>query len=172
MGLHFMIADTPELIDAARRLRHRHFAEERPWERLDLGELETDGYDRRAAHVVVFFHEWPVATARMCLGPDLPLLKYLPDFEPAPGAVEISRLCIPSPKADQVFDRVKVMKFLAGGLYYLKNLHQATEVLALMRPSLQRVISRAGFNMVKVGPKVDCKGARFLMRYEKESLDG
>ena len=167
MGLYFMIADTPELIDAARHLRHRHFAEERPWEPLDLGAIETDGYDRRAAHVLVFFEEWPVATARLCLGPDLPLKKYLPDYQLSEGAMEVSRLCMPSPKAGHpALDRVKVCKFLAAGLDYLRNLHQAQEVLALMRPSLQRVLRRAGFNMVCCGPVVDCKGRRWLMRFE------
>ncbi len=168
MTLRFEMALTPEMIDAAYHLRHRVYAEERPWEAVDMAELEKDGYDRRAAHVLVLWHDRPVATARLCLGPILPLQKYLPDYALPDGAMEIGRLCIPSPRTEQIFKRVEVIRTLAQGFDVLRRFYGNRPVYTLMRPALQRVLARAGYGYGKVGPAVDCDGVRWLMKYDQE----
>ncbi|PCI45951.1 MAG: hypothetical protein COB49_09510 [Alphaproteobacteria bacterium] len=171
MTLRCDLALTPEQIDACYHLRHRAYAEERPWEAMDMAELEKDGFDRRAAHVIVMWHDRPVATARLCLGPYLPLQKYLKDYEPPAGAMEIGRLCIPSPRTEKIFQRVPVMKCLTEGLDILRDHYGARTILTLMRPALTRVLSRAGFHFTKLGPSVDCKGRRWLMEYNLNNLN-
>lgn len=165
-NLHYQMALTPEMIDACYHLRHRVYAEERPWEAVDMAELEKDAHDRRAAHVIVLWHDRPVATARLCPGPELPLSKYLPDYPLPEGAMEIGRLCIPSPKTEKVFPRLAVIKCLADGFEILRRFYDNRPVYALMRPALQRVLARAGYGYGKVGPVIDCDGIRWLMKYD------
>lgn len=164
-ALRYEMALTPEMIDAAYHLRHRVYAAERPWERVDMAELEKDGFDRKSAHVLVLWHGRPVATARLCLGPRLPLQKYLPDYELPDGAMEIGRLCIPSPRTEQIFRRVEVIRCLAQGFDVLRSFYGARSVLTLMRPALARVLDRAGYPYTKVGPSVESDGMRWLMKY-------
>ncbi|MBL4800750.1 MAG: GNAT family N-acetyltransferase [Emcibacter sp.] len=166
--LRYELALTPEQIDACYHLRHRVYTEERPWERSDMAELEKDGFDRRSAHVIVLWHELPVATARLCLGPDLPLTKYLPDYPLPPGTMEVGRLCFPSPKTEQVWGRVEVLKVLSDGIEAMLKFYGDGEILTLMRPALTRVLSRAGYCFTKLGPTVDLKGRRWLMKYEPQ----
>jgi len=169
-ALQYRLALTPEMIDACYHLRHRVYAEERPWEPMDMAELEKDAYDRKAAHVLVLWHDHPIATARLCPGPHLPLQKYLPDYKCPENAMEIGRLCIPAPKTEQVFRRVEVMKCLSEGFDALRQYYARRPVYALMRPAVQRVLARAGYGYGKVGPAVDCDGIRWLMKYDDPDL--
>ncbi|WP_339863171.1 GNAT family N-acyltransferase [Paremcibacter congregatus] len=169
-ALRYEMALTPEQIDACYHLRHRVYAEERPWEPTDLAELEKDAYDRKSAHVLVLWHSHPIATARLCLGPRLPLQKYLPEYELPEGAMEIGRLCIPSPKVEQIFRRVEVIKCLAEGFETLRQYYGDRNVLTLMRPALTRVLNRAGYTYEKLGPSVDSDGMRWLMKYRNTSV--
>lgn len=164
------LALTPEMIEACYHLRHRVYAEERPWEAMDMAELEIDRYDRKSAHVVVLWHDRPVATARLCPGPELPLSKYLPCYPLPDGAMEIGRLCIPSPKTEKLFPRTEVMKCLADGFESLRRFYRRRPVYALMRPALQRVLVRAGYGYGKVGPVIDCDGIRYLMKYDDPEI--
>ncbi|WP_321392870.1 hypothetical protein [Emcibacter sp.] len=159
-------ATTPEMIDTCHRIRHRAYAEANAWESCDMAEMEMDGHDRRSAHTLVFWHDKPLATGRLCLGPQLPLQSHLPDYPLPVGSMEVGRLCFPSPKIEAVFPREDVIGLLARGLEILRDNHGASDVFVLMRPALQRVLTRVGYRFVKLGPVVDLKGRRWLMRFE------
>lgn len=160
-------AETPELIDTAYRLRHRAYCQNAGFERQDLAEMEIDGYDRRAVHIIAFYRDWPLAAARLILPPDIPMRALCPDVDIPASAAEVSRFSIPMPASRQVFDVVAVIRQLAHGIIAAAERHDTDDLYLLMKPALKGLIRRAGFNCEVVGKPVDLNGRRWPTKLKR-----
>ncbi|RIK92502.1 MAG: hypothetical protein DCC73_12020 [Proteobacteria bacterium] len=161
------LADTPELIHVAYKLRHHAYCMRAGFERRDMADMEVDGFDRRAVHVLVFYRDWPLACARLILPPVLPLLHHCPDVPLEPGAAEVSRFSIPAPTARQTFNVITVLRLLGQGVWEAGQRHRVASYYLLMKPALKSLLKRAGFECEPVGAPVELHGRRIPTRFSQ-----
>src|SRR5690606_22031776 len=120
------------------------------------------GHDRRAVQVLVFWADWPLASARLILPPDLPIRHHCPDLDLPEGAGEVSRFSIPQPSHNRaVFDVLQVIRLLGEGIWQVGQRHGVTGYYLLMKPALRGLLRRAGFDCEPIGPAIDLKGRRW-----------
>lgn len=162
-----VLADTPELIHAAYRLRYHAYCNRAGFERQDLADMEMDGFDRRAVHVLVFYRDWPLACARLVLPPALPIKLHCQDVVVESGAAEVSRFSIPAPTSRQTFNVITVLRLLAGGVWDAGQRHGVSSYYLLMKPALKNLLKRAGFECDPVGAAVDLHGQRIPTRFKR-----
>lgn len=167
-----VLADTPELIDTAYRVRHRAYCQRAGFERVDLAEMEIDGHDRRSVHVLVFWQSWPLAAARLILPPEIPIRHHCPDLVIEAEAAEVSRFSIPQPSHRAVFDVVEVIRLLGQGIWDVGQRHGVAAYYLLMKPALRRLLARAGLICEVVGNPVDLHGLRWPTRFKGMSPAG
>jgi N-acyl amino acid synthase of PEP-CTERM/exosortase system len=170
------IADTPALLWEAHRLRHQVYCVEHAYETGQNG-IERDEYDDFARHAVVRWRQTGevVGTVRLVLpktpagGDDFPLQHVC---DPAllrglPRATigEVSRFAL----AKQMTRQVRSMSAascsllrlaLIQGAVWLSAEARPTHWLAMMEPTLLRLLCATGLHFVPLGPPVNYHGVR------------
>jgi N-acyl amino acid synthase of PEP-CTERM/exosortase system len=170
------LADTPALLWQAYRLRYQVYCLERRFLTGQNG-VERDDYDDFARHAVVRWRQTGevVGTVRLVLpkipagGDDFPvqhvcdptLLRGLPRATTG----EISRFAL----AKQLTKRMQDMSAASRSLLRLALIQGAvwlsaeaghTHVLAVMEPTLLRLLHATGLHFIPLGPPVDYHGLR------------
>ncbi|MGH9208781.1 MAG: PEP-CTERM/exosortase system-associated acyltransferase, partial [Acidimicrobiales bacterium] len=166
------LADTPELIREAHRLRYQVYCLERGY-KLDGEGLEIDDYDVRSRHVVLCHRRSGEAlgTARLVLpsaeNPDhsfplqhvcqVPLREHLPIGSTA----EVSRFALPKQRQGISQASAAVMRLgLVQGLVRISHELGLTHWCAVMEPSLLRLLQRTAIHFEPLGAPVDYHGIR------------
>jgi N-acyl-L-homoserine lactone synthetase len=168
------MADTPEVLCEAQRLRHQVFCLERGVFASDSGRtIECDEFDHRSRHIVVRRCDdgEVIATARVVAG----------SFDRWTDCLPMQRYCCPSLFRGLPMDRLgEISRFAIskrsrgqacapGPLLRLALLHGIlrasqdaglTHWCALMEPSLVRLLYATGVQFAPLGPMVDAYGRR------------
>jgi N-acyl-L-homoserine lactone synthetase len=166
------LADTPELIREAHRLRYQVYCLERGY-KLDGEGLEIDEYDTRAHHVVLCHRRSGevLGTARLVLpsatSPDhsfpvqhvcqIPLGEHLPIGSTA----EVSRFALPKQREGVSRATAAVMRLgLVQGLVRMSRELALTHWCAVMEPSLLRLLQMTAIHFQPLGAPLDYHGIR------------
>jgi N-acyl amino acid synthase of PEP-CTERM/exosortase system len=178
------IADTAPLRQQAFRLRHQVYCIENTFEPRQADGLETDAFDDRAPHALLFHRaaEEPLGTVRLVL-PEaesasgaLPMHAVCPSslFDsarlPAEGTAEISRFALSRERVSQLQQTTgpdesrHVLSFASLGLLaalrQIARAHGITHFAAIMEPSLRRRLAMIGLPLAEMGPPVNYHGLR------------
>ena len=165
------IADTPDRLRAAYRLRHQVYCMERGYEPGD-GSLETDRFDRRAGHALLTQRSTGrlVGTVRIIApsargpGLDLPMqslcgegtMRSLPTY----GTGEISRFAISKALRDSSADGIPLRLGLIRGVVELSANMGIRHWCAVMEYTLLRLLRGSGIHFQPLGPAVEFRGLR------------
>ena len=171
-------ADTPALQEKAYRLRYQVYCCENQYENPDenLQEMEMDAFDERSIHSLIVDRATGLAvgTVRLIF-PDLDPHKDsfpvqhichhpLPNDLSLSSTVEISRFAI-SKKMRRMADGDKTVNCsiilgLMRALVQMSLEYGITDWLAVMEPSLLRLLGRFGIEFAPLGPLVEYHGVR------------
>ncbi|MBI0534656.1 GNAT family N-acetyltransferase [Roseomonas sp. KE2513] len=165
------IADTPERLRDAYRLRHQVYCMERGYEPGD-GTLETDRFDRRAGHALLTQRSTGrlvgtvriVAPANRGQGLDLPMqslcgegaFRSLPTYRTG----EISRFAISKALRDSSADGIPLRLGLMRGVVQLSSEMGIHNWCAIMEHTLLRLLRGSGIHFQPLGPAVEYHGLR------------
>ncbi len=165
------LADTPEKLRAAYRLRHQIYCMERGYE-PGQGSIETDRFDLRAGHALLTQRSTGrlVGTVRIIAssltGPsaDLPMsgLCESPVIRSLPrrGTGEISRFAISKSLRDANVDGIPLRLGLMRGVVQLSAEMGINNWCAVMEHTLLRLLRGSGIHFQPVGPAVEHHGLR------------
>ena len=173
------VAETPETLEAAFRLRHQVYCRERGYEQ-GQGQRETDHYDPHARHVVLTQRRTGrvVGTVRVIcsantgvvagLGsarPGLPMQRLVPAellrTLPRADTGEISRFAISRDLRDATCTGNTLLRLgLMQGVVRLSGLMGLTQWCAVMEPSLLRLLRASGIHFQPLGPAIEHHGLR------------
>lgn len=178
------IADTDPLLEQAYRLRHQVYCVENAFEPRQPDGIETDGFDDRAPHALLFHRaaEEPLGTVRLVLPVSgstvgtLPIHAVCPHelFDevglPLAGTAEISRFALSRQRLQELQratgpeESRHVLPFaclgLIAALRQIARAHDITHTVAVMEPSLRRRLSMIGLPMIEMGNPVNHHGVR------------
>lgn len=178
------IADTEPLRQQAFRLRHQVYCVENDFEPRRAGGIETDSFDARAPHALLFHRaaDEPIGTVRLVLpepeaktgtlpihgvcAPDLFTRAGLP----VGTTTEISRFALSRARLQKLQEATgpdetrHVLSFASLGLLaamrQIARAHGMTHFAAIMEPSLRRRLSILGLPMIEMGNPVNHHGVR------------
>ena len=166
-----IIADAPELVEAACRLRYQVYCLERGFEPGSNG-IETDEYDQDARHVLLVHRETgeTIGTARVipsfatCGIGGLPmtrvcapeLLRHLPSRTTG----EISRFAISKARRISCGATMLIRLGLMQGVVRASLELGLTHWCAIMEPTLLRLLQRSSVYFQSLGPLVEHHGLR------------
>lgn len=166
------LADTPELLREAYRLRYQVYCLERGY-KLEAEELEIDEYDARARHVVLCHRQSGevVGTARLVLSStenphrSFPLQHVcstaLEEYLPIGRTAEVSRFALPKQRQGISLASASILRLgLVQGLVRLSQELGLTHWCAVMEPSLLRLLQRTAIHFEPLGPPVNYHGIR------------
>jgi N-acyl-L-homoserine lactone synthetase len=169
-------APSKVLLKTALSLRYQVYCLERNFEKPERfpDKLETDKYDGRSIHGVLFYRPCnrPIGTARLILPDDNPtglpvqsLLvrsKIVPTSHfPKAQTAEISRFAISRSFRPDRRERSKLPCLgLVQVLLQLSLLHDITHWAAVMQPALLRMLAKMGIDFTPIGPLVSYHGLR------------
>ena len=165
------IADTPALRREAFQLRYQVYCVERGFEPGSNG-IETDDLDHQAQHAVIRWRDSRevVGTVRLILpttenSMSLPIHKLCePDLLrhlPASTIGEGSRFAISKERRGLSAASCSVLRLaLMQAAIWLSHEAGHTHMLAVMEPSLVRILRGSAFHFVPVGPLVQYHGVR------------
>jgi N-acyl amino acid synthase of PEP-CTERM/exosortase system len=178
------IADTDSLRQQAYRLRHQVYCIENAFEPRRPDAIETDAFDRRAPHALLFHRaaEEPLGTVRLVLPEPgatdgtLPMHAVCPASQfvrarlPSAGTAEISRFALSRERLRRLQEMTgpdesrHVLSFASLGLLaalrQIARAHGVTHFAAVMEPSLRRRLSMIGLPLIEMGPPVAYHGVR------------
>jgi len=193
-------ADTPALREKAYRLRYQVYCCENQYETPEehLKKMETDAFDYRSIHSLIIdrANGMAIGTVRLILPEpeshetNFPIQQIcshpLPAKLPVSGTAEISRFAI-SKKLRKLADgdcpqnlKCSVVLGLMKAIVQMSWKYGITDWLAVMEPSLLRLLRRFGIYFAPVGPVVEYHGVRqpchanvdrMLERVREENLD-
>jgi N-acyl amino acid synthase of PEP-CTERM/exosortase system len=178
------IADTELLRQQAFRLRHQVYCVENDFEPRCADGIETDSYDARAPHALLFHRaaDEPIGTVRLVLPEDSAAAGTLPIHRicasdvlaraglPIDATTEISRFALSRERLQKLQqmtgpDEMRhVLSFASLGLLaamrQIARAHGMTHFAAIMEPSLRRRLSILGLPMIEMGDPVNHHGLR------------
>jgi N-acyl amino acid synthase of PEP-CTERM/exosortase system len=178
------IADTDSLRQQAFQLRHQVYCVENAFEPRRADSIETDGFDTRAPHALLFHRdaEAPIGTVRLVLPEQHVKTGTLPIHAvcaadlfkriglPLGGTAEISRFALSRERLHRLQQSAgpdatrNVLSFaclgLIAALRQIARAHGITHTVAVMEPSLRRRLSMIGLPMVEMGDPVNHHGVR------------
>jgi N-acyl-L-homoserine lactone synthetase len=176
------LADTPELIREAHRLRYQVYCLERGY-KLDGDEFEVDEYDTRARHVVLCHRRSGevLGTVRLVLpsaeNPDdsFPLQHVcqvaLREHLPIGRTAEISRFALPKQRQGVSPASAAAMRLgLVQGLVRASRELALTHWCAVMEASLLRLLQRTAIYFEPLGAPVEYHGIRQPCYAEVDAL--
>jgi N-acyl-L-homoserine lactone synthetase len=166
------LADTPELIREAHRLRYQVYCIERGY-KLDGDGLEIDAYDVRARHVVLCHRQSGevLGTVRLVLpsaespAHSFPLQHVcqvvLDEHLPIDRTAEVSRFALPKQRHGISRASAAVMRLgLVQGLVRISHELALTHWCAVMEPALLRLLQTTAIHFDPLGAPVDYHGLR------------
>jgi N-acyl-L-homoserine lactone synthetase len=166
------IADTPELVREAHRLRYQVYCVERNYEAGQAG-LEIDEFDSRARHVVLCQRRTGqvVGTARLVFPSTIAAQDGLPVQRicdpavlpalPLSTAAEVSRFAICKDRPGLSPAAVSLMRLgLVQGLVHLSDEAGLTHWFAVMERTLLRLLRSSAIHFQPIGPVVQHHGVR------------
>ena len=171
MDFEVTIADTPERLSAAYRLRHQVYCMERGYEAGD-GALETDRFDRRAGHALLTQRSTGrlvgtvriIAPSRRGPGLDLPMQSLVAagamSALPTRDTGEISRFAISKALRDTCADGIPLRLGLIRGVVQLSAEMGVRHWCAVMEHTLLRLLRGSGIHFQPLGPAVEFRGLR------------
>jgi N-acyl amino acid synthase of PEP-CTERM/exosortase system len=178
------IADTDALLEQAFRLRHQVYCVENAFEPHRPDGIETDGFDDRAPHALLFHRaaEEPLGTVRLVLPVPGSAVGTLPMHGVCPpdlfthvglplgATTEISRFALSRERLRKLQEAIgtdetrHVLSFASLGLLaamrQIARAHGMTHFAAIMEPSLRRRLSMIGLPMIEMGDPVNHHGVR------------
>jgi N-acyl amino acid synthase of PEP-CTERM/exosortase system len=178
------IADTDQLREQAYRLRHQVYCVENDFETRQPDGIETDAFDVRAPHALLFHRaaEEPLGTVRLVLPEPgittgtLPIHAVCPmelfahTGLPLGATAEISRFALSRQRLQDLQQAVgsdearHVLSFaclgLIAALRQIASAHGVTHTVAVMEPPLRRRLSMIGLPMTEMGVPVNHHGVR------------
>jgi N-acyl-L-homoserine lactone synthetase len=168
------LADSPDALREAQRLRHQVFCLERGILPCEAGgDLETDEFDATSRHVVLRRRSSGevVGTVRLVVGsrdrPDdcLPMQRYCsPElFETLPMETlgEISRFALSKQRRVPGFPSESFLRLgLMQGILRISGEAGLTHWCAIMERSLLRLLQATGIHFAPLGPMVEAYGLR------------
>jgi len=166
-----VLADTPELVDAACRLRYQVYCVERGFEPGSNG-IETDEFDSRARHVLLIHRESRdvIGTVRVVpprsssLDAALPMQRVC-----APGVLnhlprwttgEVSRFAVSKQRRMSLGATALVRLSLIQGIVRVSAELGLTHWCAVMEPFLLRLLQMNAIYFSPLGPLVEYHGMR------------
>jgi N-acyl-L-homoserine lactone synthetase len=165
------LAETPEMVEAAFRLRHQVYCRERGYEQ-GQGQREADHYDPHARHVILTQCGTGrvVGTVRIVAetgsaGPGLPMQRLLPAellrALPLGTTGEVSRFAISKDLRDAACAGDALLRLgLMQGVVRLSGLMGLTHWCAVMEPALLRLLRASGIHFQPLGPAIEHRGLR------------
>ncbi|MBI0539467.1 GNAT family N-acetyltransferase [Roseomonas sp. KE2513] len=165
------IADTPEKLRAAYRLRHQVYCMERGYE-PSQGTLETDRFDLRAGHALLTQRSTGrlvgtvriIASSSTGLGLGLPLdslcERAVTRLVPRHRTGEISRFAISKSLRDVNVDGIPLRLGLMRGVVQLSAEMGIQHWCAVMEHTLLRLLRGSGIHFQPLGPAVEHHGLR------------
>lgn len=181
------VADTPEMLEAAFRLRYQVYCRERGYEQ-GQGRRETDRYDPHARHAVLIQRSTGrvVGTVRVICtantevvrcakagvvaglgasGLGLPMQRLLPadllQALPPAGIGEVSRFALSRDLRDAACPGNALLRLgLMQGVVRLSSRTSLTHWCAVMEPSLLRLLRASGIHFQPLGPAIEHHGLR------------
>jgi N-acyl-L-homoserine lactone synthetase len=173
------VADTPETIEAAFRLRHQVYCRERGYEQ-GQGGRETDRYDPHAQHVILTQRRTGrvVGTVRVICcantevvaglgsaGPGLPMQRLVPAdllrALPLGTTGEVSRFALSKDLRDAACTGDALLRLgLMQGVVRLSGRMGLTHWCAVMEPALLRLLRANGIHFQPLGPAIEHHGLR------------
>ena len=166
-----VLADSPELVDAACRLRYQVYCVERGFEAGSNG-IETDEFDSRARHVVLIHRQSGevIGTVRVvpprCSSSDaaLPMQRVcgpgLLNGLPAWTTGEISRFAISKQRRMSLGATAMARLGLMQGVVHVSEQLGLTHWCAIMEPFLLRLLQMNAIYFSPLGPLVEYHGMR------------
>jgi N-acyl amino acid synthase of PEP-CTERM/exosortase system len=178
------IADTEPLRQQAFRLRHQVYCVENAFEPRRPNGLETDCYDDRAPHALLYHRaaEEPLGTVRLVLPAGGSARGTLPIHAicesdlfariglPLQSTAEISRFALSRERVQNLQRTIAqdesrhVLSFaclgLIAALRQIARTHGITHTVAVMEPSLRRRLTMIGLPMVEMADPVNHHGVR------------
>jgi len=178
------IADTEDLRQQALRLRHQVYCVENAFEPRQPNGVETDGFDDRAPHALLYHRaaEEPLGTVRLVLPAGGSSCGTLPIHAvcapelfariglPLHSTAEISRFALSRDRVQNLQRTIAqdesrhVLSFaclgLIAALRQIARSHGITHTVAVMEPSLRRRLSMIGLPMIEMGDPVNHHGVR------------
>ena len=195
-GIHWGEARDRKSLIQAQHLRYRVYCVSRGYE-AGSDTLEKDVHDPLSHHVLVYLHNVPVATTRLVplkFGPP-PIFDVLSHagFEPEiltrgmpeQSSCEISRFAILGPEAEDITGlrnsetRMLIRLTLLRAMVAASFRHGVTHWVALMEPSLQRMLNALSIcfdpmtvhvNGEQIPVHVDHRGRRNALRAERDRV--
>jgi len=166
------LANTPDLIHEAFRLRHQVYCLERGYE-PDTGGLETDAFDAHARHVVICARRTGevVGTLRLIL-PGLGSARRLPiehvcgphlltGLLPRATTAEVSRFAVSKARRDWDLQGASLLRLgLVQGAVRLSSELGLTHWCAVMERSLLRLMRSTAVHFSPIGPSIEYHGLR------------
>ena len=165
------LANTPNLIQEAFRLRHQVYCLERGYE-PDKGGLETDAFDLHARHVVIRVRRTGevVGTLRLIL-PGLGSARRLPIEQvcgphlltglPRATTAEVSRFAVSKARRDWDLEGASLLRLgLVQGAVRLSSELGLTHWYAVMERSLLRLMRSTAVRFSPIGPSIEYHGLR------------
>jgi N-acyl-L-homoserine lactone synthetase len=166
------LADTPELIREAHRLRYQVYCIENDYEE-GLDGLEIDEFDMHSRHVILRDNATAgvVGTARLVLfeedtpGASFPIQNVVPvwlgKYVPLHTTAEVSRLAISKWRRGEAGARAGMLRLgLVRGLVRLSAALGVTHWTALMEPALLRLLKTSAIHFSPIGRPVEYHGLR------------
>lgn len=166
------IADTPDLISEAFKLRHQVYCLERGYE-ASLNNMEKDEYDCQSHHVVLCKRSSGevIGTARLILPvaskrqTSFPMQQVCPPntFRGLPfrGMAEVSRFAISKERRDLSVAATSLSRLaLVQGLVQLSQDIDVTHWCAMMERSLLRLLRASAIHFTPLGEPVEYHGLR------------
>ena len=166
------IADTPEQILEAQRLRYKVYCEERGYEPGANG-LEQDEFDAMSCHVLIrglstgaVFGTVRVVLATPGAGHDsFPMQRVCERYVLAPlpalATAEISRFALTRDRCGLNPSAAALMRlFLMRGIVQMSGQNRLTHWCAMMESSLLRMLRATSIHFQAVGPTVEHHGTR------------
>lgn len=178
------IADTDSLRQQAFRLRHQVYCVENAFEPRRADGIETDSFDTRAPHALLFHRAAaePIGTVRLVLPEHGARTGTLPVHGicaadmlmqaglPIATTTEISRFALSRDRLQKLQQTTgpdetrHVLSFASLGLLaamrQIARAHGMTHFAAIMEPSLRRRLSILGLPMIEMGNPVNHHGVR------------
>ena len=167
------IANTPELIREAHRLRYQVYCVENDYESQDGSGLEVDEFDFRSQHVILRDNatDEAVGTVRLVLWQQsvpkasLPMQQVTPaslsHYVPLRTTAEVSRFALSKQRRDLVGAKAGLLRLiLVQGLVRLSAELGITHWVAVMEPSLLRLLKASAIYFSPIGKPVEYHGLR------------
>lgn len=173
------LAETPETIEAAFRLRYQVYCRERDYEQ-GQGQRETDPFDAHARHAILVQRRTGsvVGTVRVIcsanteivaglgnIGPGLPMQRLLPadllQALPSAGTGEVSRFALSKEMRSGACDGDALLRLgLVRGAVHVSSLMGLTHWCAIMESGLLRLLRTSGIHFQPLGPAIEHHGLR------------